>query len=451
MKHPEGGTPVKNIDRKASKCNYVFMNTDKQDRRPGSIHTVLREPRYKKMFSAQIIALLGTGIATVALALLAEKIAGNRAGAVMGIALTVKMFAYVAVAPVTTALTSRLPKKPVLITADAARALVALALPFVNAEWQIYAIIFVLQAASATFTPTFQAIIPDILPNENDYTKALSLSRLAYDTEALVSPVLAGLALFLIPFTSLFLFTSAGFIASALLVLKTQLPQTPPTEQTAFFTRLTLGAREFWRHKPLRAILALNLSIAAAVALVLVNTVVIVQHGIHGNEQHTTIILAIYGLGSMTIALTLPRLLQKLADMPVMLTGAAALTLLMIVTSLTLQTNPQNLHGGIQIGALWLGLGAAGALVQVPLAKVLRRHSTENTRPAVFAAQFSLSHACFIITYPLAGIGGELLGTATSTWTLTAVTLTGFILATATIRKTRTGKTQNSFYTHSKT
>jgi hypothetical protein len=39
-------------------------------------------------------------------------------------------------------------------------------------------LIFLLQAASAGFTPTFQATIPDILPDEKDYTRALSLSRL---------------------------------------------------------------------------------------------------------------------------------------------------------------------------------------------------------------------------------------------------------------------------------
>ncbi len=64
---------------------------------------------------------------------------------------------------------------------DALRASVALALPFVDQIWQIYVLIFLLQSASAAFTPPFQATIPDILPNERDYTRALSLSRLAYD------------------------------------------------------------------------------------------------------------------------------------------------------------------------------------------------------------------------------------------------------------------------------
>jgi hypothetical protein len=61
---------------------------------------------------------------------------------------------------------------------DLTRAAVAIALPFVDRVWQVYVLIFVLQAASPAFTPTFQATIPDVLPDENEYTWALSLSRL---------------------------------------------------------------------------------------------------------------------------------------------------------------------------------------------------------------------------------------------------------------------------------
>ena len=78
---------------------------------------------------------------------------------------------------------------------DLVRAVIALTLPFVDQVWQVYVLIFVLQSASAAFTPTFQATIPDILPDERDYTRALSLSRLAYDLENLLSPTLAALLL----------------------------------------------------------------------------------------------------------------------------------------------------------------------------------------------------------------------------------------------------------------
>ncbi|MBA7465234.1 hypothetical protein ES707_00396 [subsurface metagenome] len=47
-----------------------------------------------------MIALIGTGLMTVALGLLAFRIAGENAGAVLGTALAIKMVAYVLVAPI---------------------------------------------------------------------------------------------------------------------------------------------------------------------------------------------------------------------------------------------------------------------------------------------------------------------------------------------------------------
>ena len=55
---------------------------------------------YRRLFAAQVVALLGTGLSTVALSLLAYQIAGGDAGAVLGTALALKMVAYVAVAPI---------------------------------------------------------------------------------------------------------------------------------------------------------------------------------------------------------------------------------------------------------------------------------------------------------------------------------------------------------------
>ena len=62
--------------------------------------SVLANPIYRHLFAAQVIALVGTGLMTVALALLAYRLAGPDAGAVLGTALAIKMIAYVSIAPV---------------------------------------------------------------------------------------------------------------------------------------------------------------------------------------------------------------------------------------------------------------------------------------------------------------------------------------------------------------
>ena len=161
---------------------------------------VLANRTYRHLFLAQVIALVGTGLATVALGLLAYDLAGKQAGAVLGTALAIKMIAYIGVAPVVGAFADRLPRRAFLVSMDMIRAAVALLLPFVDQIWQIYVLIFVLQSASAAFTPTFQATIPEVLPKEADYTRALSLSRMAYDMESLTSPILASALLTVISF-----------------------------------------------------------------------------------------------------------------------------------------------------------------------------------------------------------------------------------------------------------
>ena len=52
---------------------------------------VLHHRVYRHLFAAQVISLLGTGLATVALSLMAFELAGDNAGAVLATALTIKM------------------------------------------------------------------------------------------------------------------------------------------------------------------------------------------------------------------------------------------------------------------------------------------------------------------------------------------------------------------------
>jgi hypothetical protein len=51
----------------------------------------------------------------------------------------------------------------------------------------------------------------------------------------------------------------------------------------------------------------------------------------------------------------------------------------------------------------WTILGVAYSAVMTPSGRLLRRSARAADRPALFAAQFALSHACWLLTYPLAG------------------------------------------------
>lgn len=379
---------------------------------------VLNQRTYRRLFLAQVVALAGTGLATVALALLAYDLAESRAGTVLGTAFAIKMVAYVFVAPVAAAAVVHLPRRAVMIGADMVRLMVALALPFVGEVWQVYVLIFVLQAASATFTPTFQSVIPDVLPDEDDYTAALSLSRLAYDLEAVLSPMLAAGLLLFVPFTALFFGTAAGFAASAVVVAATVIPRLGGAAADDAGPALPFGrrAREgvllFVRTAALRPVLALNLAVAAAGAFVLVQTVVIARARLEQGDGVVALLLAANGAGSMALALALPRVLHRVSERRVMLTGAGALVVALALVPFALAATNLTFRA-LFVAALWVLVGLGWSAAETPVGRIIRRHVPARSLPAAFAAQFALAHACWLVTYPLAGwLGAGGLGQA---------------------------------------
>ena len=363
----------------------------------------LNNAEYRRLFIAQVIALVGTGLSTVALTLLAFDLAGGNAGVVLGTALAIKMIAYVVFAPIVGGLAHRMPRKGLLIGLDIVRALIVLMMPFVTAVWQIYALIFLLNLFSAGFKPVFAAAIPDILPDEKDYTRALSYSRLAYDLDTLLSPLLAGLALLFLSFTSLFMANAIAFVISAGLILVTALPAASASERVGnTWHQISFGIVAYMKTPRLRALLVLYMAVASASAMVIVNTVVYVRDNLGGTDSDTAMALAAAGGGSMLAALTLPRILERMSDRSVMLGGGLYMAL-----GLGLMSTGPSLPALL---AYWFVVGFGWSLIQTPAGRLLNRSAAPTDRSAYFAAQFSLSHACWLIGYPVAGQLGAAIG-----------------------------------------
>ena len=333
---------------------------------------------FRHLFGAQIIALFGTGLATVALGLLAYDLAGPSAGSVLATALTIKMVMYVLIAPLAAAYADRLPRRMFLTLLDVVRAGVVLVLPFVTEVWHIYVLIGVLQAASAAFTPTFQAVIPDIVTKESDYTRALSASQVAYTMESLLSPVLAAVALTFMAFNWLFIRTSIGFALSAVLVLSTHIPNATPSGHVGAWARVTSGVRVFFATPRLRGVVALNLVVAAAGSIVVVNTVNYVRDHLGGSQADVAWMLAASGGGTLLIALFLPRVLDRIAERIVMMTGA--LVLLAGVLAAVAMTATQ-VASWMVTAPIWVIIGGGMAMIVTPTGRVIRGSVAKQDPP----------------------------------------------------------------------
>lgn len=386
---------------------------------PPTVASPLAAPTYRKLLAAQCTSLLGTGLTTVALALLAHELAGGEAGVVLGTVLALKMVAYVIVAPAIGGVAHRLPRRAFLIGLDILRAAIVLALPFIDALWQVYVLIVALNVAAAGFTPTFHATIPDVLPDEERYTRALSLSRLAYDLENLASPTFAALALTFVTYDSLFVADAVTFMISAALVASAAIPVARPPERVqGTWANLTFGVRAYLATPRLRGLLALHLAASAAGAMVIVNTVVYVQERMGLGDTETAWAMAAAGGGSMLVALLAPRLLARISDRSLMLAGAALAGAALVLVSI------QSPSFAVLLAA-WLCIGLGTSAIQTPAGRLIRKSCHEGDRPAFFSAEFALSHAAWLVAYPVAGVVGAAFGLEVAAASLAALAIGG--------------------------
>ncbi len=370
--------------------------------------TALRHRPFRHLFAAHVVALLGTGLSTIAIGLLVVGVAGDNAAGLIGTLLGIKMLTYLVIGPLAPSIARRVGVKRLLVATDLSRAAIAVALPFVTDIATAIGLIVVLQSSAALFTPTFQATIPQIVPDQREYTGALALSRLAYDLEALLSPALAALILVVATSSTLFFGTAAGFLASGALIVSAVIPKQviddEPTQNE--FTR---GARRMFATPALRATILLDLALAFVGAIPMALTIPLVMTGIGGSAADSTTLLAAFGVGSILSAVLMPRLIERFGPRRYMLTGLlvviGAMSLIFPVLSFTPPGSTLT-----WLLALWFVGGIGNSAVISPMGRVVRDSTSDADLPHVFAARFSIAHGWWLLTYPLAGWGAPLLG-----------------------------------------
>ncbi len=357
---------------------------------------------YYRLFLGYVIALFATAVATVALGLVAFEIAGAESGAILGTALSLKMFAYVVAAPLAAALTERLPRKPLLIWLDLIRAGSLVVVPFAGEAATILMLVFVFSLASATFTLVYQTLVPFLLGSEADYTRSLSRSRIASELESTLGPLLAGALLLVLGVKAVFVAAALAFLVSAKLVAAARLPATRTARASGIWAKVWRGPRLFLATPDLRGLLALDLVVAAATAMVMVNTVVLVESVYGGGLRQVAIAFAVFGFGAILGAVAMPLGLRRAPFRLVMLAGGG-----LVVLGLGLGAVLQTYTGLL---ALWAYLGLGTALCLTPASYLIRRTAAPGDLQTLFAAQFSITNVALLVGYSAAGWLGATLG-----------------------------------------
>lgn len=358
----------------------------------------LRNPRYARLYAAQTISQIGDALTWVGLALLAVQLAGPaQAPAVLAAALTLRVTAFVLLSPLAGVLADRVNRRTVLATCDFGRMLVLGGMLFVTQIWQIYVLMFLLNALTAFFTPTNQATIPLVVGRE-DARPAFALSSATTELLGILGPGLAGLLAATLGVRTLFMVDAASFLISGLLILS--LPALRASD--APIERSTLqdvkdGTARLWRDPPIRFALLMELIAAVAGALILTVTISRVEGGLNLGGAQYGWVMAAYGLGAALASLAVGSAGKRIPLTRFIALGA-------LVTSVAILPGDMLPLGGLMV--FWLLAGVGQNWVNLPTETLLAERTEEAAQGRVYGAHFAWSHLWWAFAYPVAGILG---------------------------------------------
>ena len=362
-----------------------------------SLFTPLRDKNFCKLYIGRSISLLGTGIGRIALAFFAYHLAPQHAGLVVGIALVINMLTYIIMGPIYGHYAARIPRKEFLVTMDLVRVALLIMVPFLTAVWQVYVFVLLINICSAGFTPLYQAVIPEMLKDEQAYSQGLILSRITYNIETLLSPALAALLLLTFNFHALFFLNAVTYFISAFLILTVSFPAIVKSA-TLVKTHVLSGIQTYLCQPMLVACLVLVMLSTLAGATVIVNTVVFL-HGLFGQSNSVTAsAMFFFGIGAVSFALLMPTLRTRYDEYQLMQAGAVVLMLTFLAASM--------LHSWWYFYLAWFFLGIGTIAIEGLLGVVVNRFAQSHNRTAMFAANFSLTHACWLIGYAITALLG---------------------------------------------
>ncbi len=357
---------------------------------------------FSRLYFAQTISLIGDAFTWVGLALLAYEIDKERSPVILATALTLRVTAFIIFSPFAGVLADRVERKKILYATHFIRMVIVGCLPFINAEWQIYVLVFLLNVFNAFFTPTYRAIIPQIIEGKY-FREAVGLSTATFQVLGILGPALAGIMAVWFGAREIFLIDALTFVLAGVLILS--IPETELQKGVAknagskgTWPEVWKGIRLLFGNKILRFALSIEFVSAIAGAQILVNTIQHVKNGLHLGDDKYGWAMAVFGIGAAVAAFVAGILDRTKTRQVSLILGAMLLGL--AISFANFATYPVLLM-------LWILAGLGQSLAEMPSETLIGEQIASDDQGKVYGSHFAFSHLWWAIAYPIAGFFGS--------------------------------------------
>jgi MFS family permease len=220
----------------------------------------------------------------------------------------------------------------------------------VMSPWLLLFLTFALSAGDAIETPTWRAILPELV-NKEDLAAASALNGIEFNFARAVGPALAGAIIAVAGVGTAFVLNVASFVGVIVVVARWKRPvrrQTTPPETLA---GATITALRYVRFSPALRVLMLRTGLTMFFASALLALLPSVARGISGSPAGYGILLGCFGAGAVVGALALQPARARWSQDAVVSGGVAILGVMTAVAGF--------LHAMVALAMTMLVAGAA--------------------------------------------------------------------------------------------
>lgn len=362
----------------------------------------LRNKTFAKLYLAQTISLLGDAFTWVGIALLAFQMGGEHSATILAIALTMRVSAFIIFSPFAGVLADKIQRKKILYVTHFFRMGIVFCFVFVQEEWQLYGLVFLLNVFNAFFTPTYRAVIPQVVEKKR-YREAIGLSLATYQVLGVLGPAFAGILALWFGAREIFIIDSISFVVAAIFILS--VPSSVlqkgvnANEQSQHNTwkNVGKGIRLLFQNKIIRFALSIEFVSAIAGAMILVNTIGHVKGTLQLADNFYGYVMGAFGIGA-AVAAFLAGSLDK--------SKTRALSLISGVFILGAALLFANYVPFSALLILWIIAGLGQSLAEMPSETLIGENIEPQDQGKVYGAHFAFSHLWWAIAYPIAGFLG---------------------------------------------
>ncbi|SFQ69251.1 Predicted arabinose efflux permease, MFS family [Amycolatopsis arida] len=365
------------------------------------LRTVLRNPGYRRLFAAQTISRWGDTVTTVALIVLVFRLTGSGLG--VGGVVIAEILPVLLLAPVAGAVVDRLPRVRVMVLADVARMLLAVALPLVDQHVvTVFAVAFGLSAGSVFFNPASASTVPALVDEDELVAANSGLWSAAVVSQIALAP-LAGAMVAAWGTDPAFWFNAATFAGSALALTGLRPPRSPAAVSSAsWVARVVAGPRLVVRDRLLRLLAVVQLLAALSAGATSALLVVLAERRLGTGAGGFGLLMGAIGVGAALGPLLLTVLTAD-PRRPALIFGPYLLRGLVDLVLAVTRSLPTAM-----VALTAYGVGTSTGMVTYHA--LLQAEVPEHSRGRVFAAFDLLWQTGRLASIGLGGLAADLLG-----------------------------------------